>query len=644
MGLWRPPTELLLILAITQTGPLRAAQSVSVDAAPALGSPDIGKVGNLSPGSSGPLGHGLTTMSPLSPTLSPASAAPLVQPTLAVAQPGLAGQAAPIPVLPPSAWASPAEASAAPGLAEGRSGAAPIPGGNAERPGASAGGSGLGSEQTRPPGAGPEDSERARGESGLLFDGAGAPRGSAAVPELPSGAAPQAGAPAGVLLRRLVDEAIQDGRVPGRLGQEIKQAAYVDPLTGAFNRLYLDEEGDRVIGKHKTIITFKLDWLKEINDGAGHAAGDQFLAETARIVHRVLGPDGLLVRRSPTGFAVFTDRTGPQAELLAETLRAAVAARMAGRTSRAYDVKTQAPLHSTIQLGMAPIAGDYAAILGASERSREAAKAAGGDQVADAQGRPLPRQSVAGLRRALRAGGQGELAGRLEAELSRRPQDATAAPRRSGRRMNDILHDVSDLTLRHAVSDFLFRNRLSGLRNRRWLDENVPELMAAGRITRYAALDLDKFSDVNRILGEVKADRVLARFGRILAEFAAGHDIEIVTGRDLEAITARDLEALHLSGEEFCLLIGPGEKDVRGLLDKLRERVQDELGPRASREDGIAGPDGKPLRITVSIGEARIGEAEGDPLALVLEAGERAERSLIKAKGSGRNRVVLEDD
>ena len=160
--------------------------------------------------------------------------------------------------------------------------------------------------------------------------------------------------------------------------------------------------------------------------------------------------------------------------------------------------------------------------------------------------------------------------------------------------MNDILHDVSDLTLRDAVSDFLFRNRLSGLHNRRWLDENVPELMAAGRITRYAALDLDKFSDVNRALGEAKADRVLARFGRILAEFAAGHDIEIVTGRDLEAITARDLEALHLSGEEFCLLLGPGEKDLRGLLERLRQRVQDELGPRALREDGIGGPTASP--------------------------------------------------
>jgi PleD family two-component response regulator len=62
------------------------------------------------------------------------------------------------------------------------------------------------------------------------------------------------------------------------------------------------------------------------------------------------------------------------------------------------------------------------------------------------------------------------------------------------------------------------------------------------------------------------------------------------------------------------------------------------------REDGIAGPDGKPLRITVSIGEARIDKTAGDPLALVLEAGERAENSLRKAKDTGRNRVVLEDD
>ena len=401
MGLGRPPTELLLILAITQAGPLWAAQSAGIDAAPTLGSSNAGQVGSLSPGSPGSLVHSLTALSPLSTRLSPATGAPLVQPTLTFAEPGVAVQIFPVAGLPPGAVPSPAETSGVPGLAEGQPPAASIiPGGTPEQPDASAGESGN-PRQTR---AGREDSERAHGESGLLFDGASAPRGSAAVPELPvgamlqgepslasrrsllpRGAAPQAGEPAGVLLRRLVDEAIQGGRVPGRLGQEIKQAAYVDPLTGAFNRLYLDEEGDRVIAKHKTLITFKLDWLKEINDDAGHAAGDQFLAETARIVHRVLGPDGLLVRRSPTGFAAFTDRTARQAELLAETLRAAVASRMAGRSSKAYDVKTQAPLHSTIQLGMAPIAGDYSAILSASERSREAAKAAGGDQVADAR-------------------------------------------------------------------------------------------------------------------------------------------------------------------------------------------------------------------------------------------------------------------
>ncbi len=193
--------------------------------------------------------------------------------------------------------------------------------------------------------------------------------------------------------------------------------------------------------------------------------------------------------------------------------------------------------------------------------------------------------------------------------------------------MNDILLDVKDRGLRQTIAKFLFRDRLSGLHNRRWLAENAAELMAAGRIARYAALDLDKFSDVNLSLGEAKADRVLARFGRIIAEFSAAHG----------------LEAVHLSGEEFCLLIGPDVKDVRALLDELRQKVQDELGARSLREDGIAGPEGKTLRITLSIGEARLRQS-ASPVELVFEAGERAEQSLKKAKDGGRNRVVMEND
>lgn len=616
---WTP----LLALALLQAAPAVAAQASRVKAGPSGELPSAGSAGNGSAAGPGTLQGSIRSVPLLAPALSAASPAPLVKEPLKTA--------APVPVLAPSALPAPAMAPGRQGPENAVPGTDPVLGPILRSAGIirtrdNGPGSDPGPDADKDAGPGNMD-ERSRNQAGRLFDGS-RESPDAVLPGLPDGTASQSEAPAGVLLRRLVDDAVKDGRVSGPLGQEIKRAAYIDPLTGAMNRLYLDEEGDRVLAKHKTLITFKLDWLKEINDAAGHAAGDQFLADTARIVYRLLGAQGLLVRRSPTGFAVFTNLTGRQAELLAETLRAAVALRMAGRKGMIFDAKTHAPLRSTIQLGIAPIAGDYQSTLAAAEDSRQSAKDAGGDLVADARARVLPRQSVARLRRELRALGQESLAGRLEAELSRRPQDDTAAPRRRGRRMSAILDDVENLSLRQAVSDFLFRNRLSGLHNRRWLDENVADLVTSGRVSRYAALDLDKFGDINRALGEAKADRVLTRFGRILAEFAAG----------------RDLETLHLSGEEFCLLIGPKETDVRGLLEGLRQRVADELGPRSLREDGVAGPDGEPLRITVSIGEARLGDAKLDPLELVLKAGERAEQSLVKAKGSGRNKVVLEGD
>jgi len=466
--------------------------------------------------------------------------------------------------------------------------------------------------------------EQDRAQAGRMFDNPGRGADSAGVPSLTAPPFERERQPES--LKSLIGRAMQDGRLDSKTGEELKRAAYTDSLTGVRNRLYFNEQGQSLAAQYRTILAFKLDWLKEINDTQGHAVGDQYLAETARIVSRLLAADGALVRRGPTSFSIFTNLSGREAELLAETLRAAVSFRLAGRRSPVYDARTRRPVRSTIQLGIAEVPGALAQRLTAAERSRQTAKDAGGDRAADDRGRLLERRSPWRLRLELQAAGLGYLRRRLELELSRRPLDEIAAPIRNTARVSDMLHQVQDRNLRRAVADYFFRNALSGLFNRTWLDEHIAGLLAAGRAQRYAALDLDKFGEINRALGEARADRIIARFGALLGEAMAG----------------RDVVALHLSGEEFCLLIGPGEKDVRALLDGLRQKVQDELGARALRDDGVAGPDGRPLRVTLSIGEARVEPRGASPLAVFLEAGERAERALSAAKAQGRNRVILE--
>jgi diguanylate cyclase (GGDEF)-like protein len=254
------------------------------------------------------------------------------------------------------------------------------------------------------------------------------------------------------------------------------------------------------------------------------------------------------------------------------------------------------------------------------------AKDAGGNLVASAGAAMLSARSPAALRRRLRAAGMLGVLERFESALSRQPQDISAPPHPEPS-LRDLLARIKDPALQESLSDFIFRNHISGLRNRLWLDENVARLSAAGRLRGYAALDFDKFGDVNRALGEVRADRIISIFGAIIA-------------RTLEG---RDAIPLHISGEEFCILIGPRETDKRSLLEEVRQKVQDELGLRAERE-GIAKPDGGTLRITVSIGAADIESSRAAPLSAVLQASERAESALMRAKSAGRNRVVLDGD
>ncbi|MFA6030738.1 MAG: diguanylate cyclase [Elusimicrobiota bacterium] len=475
------------------------------------------------------------------------------------------------------------------------------------------------------------DSMRVR-SSELSSPAGGKEGGADAVSAAPKGKRVTALKPAaGTGLGTMLEAGAREGRVDRVTLEALKKAAFTDALTGVPNRVFLDEQKDRLARENRTLITFKLDWLKEINDAEGHAAGDFYLGETARIAARVLGDDGLIVRRSPTGFAVFTRLRGREAELLADALRIAVAYHLAGRRTAVADLKTKAPIQSTINLGMAPIpsgTGAFHRALEASELSREAAKTAGGDLVADASGKVLPRSTVYALRVGLRAAGLSGLLSRFESELSHNPLDRIPRRDGSGPSAAELLARIKDEVLRAKIEAFLYKNALSGLSNRRWLDENVDRLVSKGLIVEYAALDLDKFGDVNRSLGEEKADRVLVRFGELLAEAVAGHDAY----------------ALHLSGEEFAILVGPKETDLRGLLDGARVRVQNELGRRVLERDGVRAADGQVLRITVSAGTARIHAGKTGALPAVLEAGERAETSLQKAKTSGRNRVVLESD
>ncbi len=161
-----------------------------------------------------------------------------------------------------------------------------------------------------------------------------------------------------------------------------------------------------------------------------------------------------------------------------------------------------------------------------------------------------------------------------------------------------------------------YRDPLTKLRNRRYVDERLSELVdaevAVGRPLSVAFIDLDHFKQINDTCSHEAGDEVLRRVAAVLD--GAAHDVE-------------DGFAARMGGEEFLLAL-PGH-DSEAAAHRLE-------GVRAAVEhiawDGLT----QQLPVTVSIGCA-VAPDDGTERLLLLGA---ADRRLYAAKDAGRNRVV----
>ena len=84
-------------------------------------------------------------------------------------------------------------------------------------------------------------------------------------------------------------ESVAGKELAGRI-QELSDSAVSDPLTGLFNRRYLDAALAQQfamfkrLGRRYGVIQMDIDTLKEINDRLGHAAGDDAIRFVAEII------------------------------------------------------------------------------------------------------------------------------------------------------------------------------------------------------------------------------------------------------------------------------------------------------------------------------------------------------------------------
>ncbi len=104
-----------------------------------------------------------------------------------------------------------------------------------------------------------------------------------------------------------------------RQQEQLRDSAFRDHLTGAWNRRYFDRylrrslEEARALRRDLTVLLFDIDDFKHYNDAYGHAAGDEILGETVRLLRAVTRPTDEVCRVGGDEFAViFYEPEGPR--------------------------------------------------------------------------------------------------------------------------------------------------------------------------------------------------------------------------------------------------------------------------------------------------------------------------------------------
>jgi len=155
---------------------------------------------------------------------------------------------------------------------------------------------------------------------------------------------------------------------------------------------------------------------------------------------------------------------------------------------------------------------------------------------------------------------------------------------------------------------------LTGLVNRRvvirWLDREIRTAHASGEPLAVLLFDLDLFKRVNDNHGHLTGDRVLQAFAGVLKE-----------GLPEQGLAGR------YGGEEFiAILPAQDERAAHEVAEAIRQEW---------RGTTVTDPEGRPLRLSVSIGVSELRPGDGSD-ALVA----RVDDSLYQAKESGRDMVV----
>jgi len=165
--------------------------------------------------------------------------------------------------------------------------------------------------------------------------------------------------------------------------EDVREQAMTDPLTGLYNRRYLQDVLPREIARAERIgiplavIMADLDRFKRINDTAGHEAGDHVLAQVAAQLKRCIRSSDIACRYGGEEFVlILTDATPTSALRKAEEIRAVMRQLVLTHGDQ--------PLSVSVSVGLALYphhATEPDALIRAADEAMYEAKAAGGDLV-----------------------------------------------------------------------------------------------------------------------------------------------------------------------------------------------------------------------------------------------------------------------